>query len=153
MIEAYGVEVSDDFLAFLTGEEPAPPAIPVPTQAIERRREANAAIERITDELLTESMGTLRGALRFADLDPQATEPPPEWVERWGAQEARKQFDLARMALMPAAQAPVGLKIAAQVATGILKSRNEKQVPQTLNVQFVQFQLPDVKYPSRKVER
>lgn len=140
-------------MAFLTGEERPPLPVVAPQDVLAKRREAEAKVERITDELLMSSMGTIRGVLRFADLPPDAEEPPAHWVEQMGAEEARKQFQLARYGLMSSAQAPVALKLAAQVATGILKSRNEKTVPSQLNVQFVQFNLPPMKYPSRKVEK
>ncbi len=135
------------------GEVPAPAIVPVPTEALEKRKLADAVLDQLTDELLEESLGTIHGALQFAKIDPEATEPPPEWVERLGEQKAKEQLVLARYGLMKSADAPVGLKLATQVATGILKSRGERKAPSSLNVQFVNFQFPQVQYPSRKVER
>lgn len=141
-----------DFVEWLTGESQKAP-VHVPTGKIQLQREAELKIERMTDEILSESLGTLQGALQFSELTGDEESPPEDWVERLGEKEARKRFNLAMDARKPAAHAPFGLKLAKDVALGIMKTRSEKQVPTSLNVQFVQFQLPTVTYPKKKVDR
>lgn len=123
------------------------------TTSIERRRAAAERLETLTDELLEESIVNLRAQARFHEIDPSTEGPPPEWVAEMGEKEAKKAFIIAREAWRPSKEVPHALKASLQVATGILKGRGERPQAQSLNIQFIQLNAPQVNYPTKKVER
>src|SRR4029078_9807683 len=103
-------EVVADFSAFVTGDKPAPTELVVaPNVALERKRENQERIEALRDEVFIEAMSGIRAAQRWHEIDPEATEPPAEWVEQLGGKEALRQWRIAREALQPAKSVAYGL--------------------------------------------
>lgn len=111
-------------------------------------------IRSMEDELLEESLEVVEGALMFAHIAPDQKEPPEEWVERWGREKAERMFRLAGYGLMANKDAPVGIKVARDIATGILRNRaTEKMGPRELNVAFVQMPMAALpQYPEKEIE-
>lgn len=108
-----------------------------------------AAIDRIReveDRLLSKSLQQIERALDWDSLNGDEREPPPGWTP--------EQFRVARAAMMSAKDAPVGLKMAQNIAIGIVKARaTEKAAPRNLNIQIanMDFKLPD--FPKLKVDK
>lgn len=139
---------------FLQGTEaPAVEVMMAPSKKQLVKAEQRQHLEALEQEVLEESLQVLNGALKFNEVEHDDEDPPDEWVERYGATKATKMLKLAKAGKLPANMAPVGIKVAQQVATGILKARGDGNAPRQLNVQFVQFQAPVVNYPVREVER
>lgn len=139
---------------FLQGTEP--PKVEVmlaPSKKQLAKAEQRQHLEALEQEVLEESLQVLNGVLKFNEVEHDDKDPPDEWVEQLGATKATKLLKLAKAGKLPAHMAPVGIKIAQQVATGILKARGDGNAPRQLNVQFVQFQAPVVNYPVQEVER
>lgn len=88
-------------------------------------------------------MRTVEAALHWEDIDPDVTEPPPEWVEAIGYEAAKKRLRVARAAWMNAKDAPVGLGMARTTAVGIMKVRSALKVSSpTLQINLVSFASP-----------
>jgi hypothetical protein len=83
--------------------------------------------------------GVVEAFLSFADVHPQQTEPPPDWVERYGYDAACKRLAVAKGGWLPVSQAPAGAKTAAQLLTGITRGRahrNQKLTQNNINVKI-----------------
>jgi hypothetical protein len=108
-------------------------------QAMDRRQEDLRGLE---DELLEESLRVINGAMKFADIDPQLTEPDEAFLERFkNDPDPQKLFRLMKYGLMKTSEAPAGLTLAQKTAIGILKARagDKGEVrPLAVNVQIVQ---------------
>lgn len=152
-------DTDEDFLGgalpadFVTSIVQAPSPDPFAGMSpMEAHRAKQAVLKRLEDELLLESLTTLRDAMAFRDIEPDATEPPVEWRDL-APEERMKRLRVARMAHMPSKDAPVGLKLANNLAVGIIKARaQEKGGPKTLNVQVVRLEMAPAQYPELTVE-
>lgn len=117
----------------------------------EKLRRSSEATERIQDmegELLEQSLRTLVDASMFADLDDDGS-PPEEWAVELGEKRAKRRARVAGMALLSAKEAPVGLKIAQQMAVGIMAMRSKvSQGGDTFNVQVVNLMAAPATYPA-----
>jgi len=103
-----------------------------------------ANIRKIDDSLLMQSAATLADSLSFRDIVPGQKKPPKEWVAELGAEEAEKRLRVANAAWLNAKEAPAGIKVAAQIYTGILKARaTENQPVAQINVGAIQFGPPE----------
>jgi hypothetical protein len=115
---------------------------------------ARARLQGLEDELFHESLSIVHDALKFADIDPGDEEPPEQWVEELGYEAATKRFRLARMACLSAKEAPVGIKMAQAMATGIIRARAaDKGSSHTLNIAVVHLteqQMPH--FPSMEID-
>ena len=87
-----------------------------------RGRAAMNLIREVTEEIFRENMQILLAASKWADLDLGAKEPPESWVRELGKAEAEKVFRVAICAQMPSKDAPIGLKMAGTIVTGILNT-------------------------------
>lgn len=131
-----------DFLETL--DEIEMPAEIVPARPAELSRTRDLRVERLKameNDIFEESMATVRGTLRFAELGPDDKEEElPPWLDGLPKADALKVFRLAKAGSQSAKDAPVAVKIAAQMVTGALKARAmEKQGPRSLNVTFVKM--------------
>jgi hypothetical protein len=109
------------------------------TSAIDRKRDQMEQLVSLQDELFRESMGVLRDAMRFRDIDPsleRELDPAFEAMEvELGQAGAQRAHRVAVLASLPSADAPIGLKLAANVAVGIMKAKaTEKGGTHVLNV-------------------
>lgn len=103
----------------------------------------------IREELFVEHARILRDVARFRDIDPKDELPPQEWMLQMGSEEAWKMFRIARASWINAKDAPVGLKISAQIVTGAMKAMAaENKNMRALNIQVVQIIAPGTPEPS-----
>lgn len=98
----------------------------------------------LSDELLQRHMKIAADMGRFADLDPGVKEPPSEWVEEMGEEEAWKAFRVAKYALLPSRECPAGLKQSNAITLGIMRARAmEKAGSKALNIAVVTMTRPE----------
>jgi hypothetical protein len=117
-------------------EEPAPLAKAEPVHLVVRADR----IRSLEEEIHEESADVIRDALAFADIPPDAEEPPYEWVKELGMERAWKRFRTVKYALCNLKEAPVALRIAKDTLVGMAKARaSEKSGPRTLNMVVVQM--------------
>lgn len=95
------------------------------------------AIKEEEDALLKDSLEVLHGALNFAELPFDAVEPPQEWIDLLGEEDAHKKFRLIKAGQMSAKDAPVGVKVATSLATGIIKARATEKAAPRLSVNVI----------------
>lgn len=112
---------------------------------------AKSALGDAEEELLQEYMTVLKGAAKFAELDPKdPLKIPEEWIAQYGAEKAAILHRCAMFALAPAKNAPIGLTIAQRGFVGITTARaRRRQAPATLNLQVNMVMAPVA--PQRKV--
>lgn len=111
--------------------------------SLEQRDEARQeALREIENGLLQESLTVLSGSMKFADIDPELTEPDEAFMEKYGhVEDPMKLFRLMKYGQMKGSEAPVGLILAQKTAIGILKARaadKSEARPLSVNVQIVQ---------------
>jgi hypothetical protein len=116
----------------------------------EKRQER---LREIEDELLGESLAVLNSSLKFADFDlKEQKEPPAEWVEEHGREEATKMFRIAQLANMSQKEAPIAFIIAKNLAVGIVKARaTERAAPRSLALVYLNS-APPPSFPVRSME-
>ncbi len=146
-------EAVADFVSFLTGIQPELPACELVPVSPSPADLDSLKLDRITDEVLAESMGMIRAGQKFYEVEPMQTEPCEEWVRTLGRKEAKRQFAIAQAANLPTREVPYGLKMSVDIASGILKSRASRPQARQLNVQFIQIQAPTFSYPSKRVDK
>ncbi len=113
-----------------------------PKDAMQRKREQRDKLMGMRDELLAESLGVIRDSMRFRDIDPELKrdDDPAFWgmQDELGPDDAKRAYRVAQYALATAADAPIGLKLATNIAVGIMKANAaEKGAAPTLNVSRV----------------
>ena len=109
-------------------------------------------LRKTEDHVLSQAMTVVGGAIDFAELDPKNIEAIPEgWVEEYGEKAAKKRVRMAQAGLMPAKEAPVGIKLAAQMVTGIIKARSTEGKAQTFNIGIQVFQGQRASYAEKEV--
>lgn len=134
------------------------PAVETTGQLSTREEEINSQLRELENELLAQSLGQVRDGLAWPEvakeLDPKdETEIPEEWVQQLGKKKAREKFRVARANILPAKDAPMGLKQSVQLATGIIKARaHEKTGPKILNINLVEMPQMVVQYPETEVK-
>lgn len=93
--------------------------------------EKNArTLEAIEEELGQRANSVLEGAMRFADLSQaelQEDAPPARMVAELGQDEAARQFRVAKYALMPQGEAPMGLHLAKAIQLNVAKAREARR--------------------------
>lgn len=122
-------------------------------KAKKQRLERLAVVE---DELMDEATEVLRGAHRFTEIAPDATEPPEHWITEYGPERAQRMLRAAQAAWVKTSDAPMGLKLASMTFGAIVKARAAKdsQKAPKLNVAVVQLtQGPSADFPVLKVEK
>lgn len=129
--------------------------VPAPAGLSSRKSEAELAqegLKAIEDSLYEQSAEVISDALRFAELD--EGQPPPEWVEKFGAQRTEKMARTAQMASLPSKEAPVGLQIAQKTHAAISKARAAAGTgPKVLNMTLVQMPGANVVFPEKELPK
>lgn len=135
-------------------EAPAQIVAQAPSEAVDLgRRAAIQELVRIEEDIYAGDLATIRDTASFRDIDPNATEPPEEWVEKYGLEEATRRHRIARAAWLPEKQSPVGLKLANQRLLGIQKARSQENAVRQLNAVVVKVEIGAMPaYPIKKVE-
>jgi hypothetical protein len=110
-----------------------------PKDPMQRKREQRDKLMGLRSELLAESLGVIRDAMRFRDIDPklEQKDDPAFWTmeDELGPDDAKRAYRVAKYALATAADAPIGLKLATNIAVGIMKAdAAEKGAAPILNV-------------------
>lgn len=112
-------------------------------------------LRNVENEILVSSLGVVHASVDFAEVTPGDTEPPPEWVTKYGRPAALKRLRIAQAAWLSNKDAPVGIRVATQIASSIIKSRSvEKAAPRQLSVTWVSPAAPTQvhSYPEIVVE-
>ncbi len=115
---------------------------------------ADARLQEIQDQLLEQSLSVVQASVSFSEIEEASKAPPPEWIAELGEDRAWTRWRIAQASWRSAKDAPVGIKVAAQMAVGILKAKaTEKAAPKTLNVALLNWpgQLPQ--YVEQDFER
>ncbi len=138
--------MSDDWID-AAAEDDAPKTevlAPIPQPEMSIQEIQNGRLRVLEDEVFEENLGVLEAVAQFADVDPKnADEVPEDLIESLGLKEATRVHRLRNYGLMSAKDAPVGIKIAAQIVTGIMRARSaEKGGSKSLNINVVQFTVP-----------
>ena len=113
---------------------------PRPKDAVTRRREQEEALGGIKNKIFGDSMRVVEDFLRARDIDPLLNkEQDPAYyrmmTELGDEEEVREAYALARAGWLPAAETPAFVKVATQMATGIMKAQAaEKGGTKVLNV-------------------
>lgn len=118
------------------------PKAPTPAKSdatIESHRKQLEVLAGLKNEVFEQSMGVLRDHLKFRDIDPyekmEDSKVFQALVEEHGQEEATKMYRLAEAGWRTAANAPVGIKNAMNIAIGIMKANaTEKGGTRVLNV-------------------
>jgi hypothetical protein len=127
--------------------------------AVTRRREQEEALGGIKNKIFGDAMRVVEDFMRARDIDPMlnATEDPAYWQmqsEMGDEEETKKAYRLARAGWLPGAETPAFVKVATQMATGIMKANAaEKGGAKILNVERVilsESAIPS--FPEREVE-
>ena len=142
--------MSKDEIQHVTAEVLEAPAPRVLSKA-EKRQEQLRTIE---DDMLSDGLNLVSGAIDITALDPDNPELMPEgWKELYGIAGAKKRLRAATYGLMSAKEAPIALKMATQIVTGIIKARAaEKAGTRSLNIGQAVFIGQRVKYDELEVE-
>jgi hypothetical protein len=108
--------------------------------AVTRRREQEEALGGIKNKIFGDSMRVVEDFLRARDIDPllNKEEDPAYYrmmTELGDEEEVRKAYALARAGWLPGSETPAFVKVATQMATGIMKAQAaEKGGTKILNV-------------------
>lgn len=116
-----------------------PPVLIPKKDPLQKKREQRDKLIGLRDELLAESMGVVRDAMRFRDIDehlPKDADPNFQRLEEdLGTLDAERAYRVAKSAWRNNSEAPAALKLAAAIAVGILKANAaEKGAAPQLNI-------------------
>lgn len=107
----------------------------------EKKAERLARIEELEQEVFERAAGVVTEILAFREVKHDQKQPPPEWIEQFGEDDARKKLEIAKAGWLPQSIAPAGFKYAVQVMAGISRARQYK-VKLTQNNLNVKIALP-----------
>lgn len=99
-------------------------------------------MQQIEEQIFEKCAALMEAHLDAAEVDPDQQEPPPEWVERWGLDVARRRLIFAKMGYLPASQMPSAVKLSGQYVLGVVKGRQSRIGKLTQNVLNVKIALP-----------
>ena len=71
------------------------------------------------------------------EIEPEQKEPPAEWVESLGAEEANQRFRIAQAGWLPESRLPAFISIAARMAASIMKGRAETTATENVGMAFI----------------
>jgi hypothetical protein len=123
-----------------------------PRKLWKNAREQELALRQLSNDIFEGNLYVLEEAAEWRNIEPGQKDPPKEWIEEHGEAEARRRYRIAQTAWLPAADAPVGLKLAREIVVGYEKARaSEKSGPKTLNVSVVKMTAPLPQFPEHEV--
>jgi hypothetical protein len=116
----------------------------------------------IEDEVYQQASGILRAALDFCHVAPGQTEPPPEWVEQYGLEAAKRRLEVAKQGWAPQSLSASGVQLAKAMVIGISRARRHSAAnaigPREVNAKIAlpaptSAGMPGApEYPSKEVE-
>lgn len=106
-------------------------------QVIRHRKDAFDRLQQLEDSMREESFDIVSGVLKFSEIEPNTETIPPAWVREYGPDRAIKMFRLAKYGQMSAKEAPVAIKVAAQVCGSIIKAKGGELNNRPLNLTLV----------------
>ncbi len=115
----------------------------------------------IEDEVFQTAAAIVQATLDFCHVTPDQTEPPPDWVARYGHDAALKRLAVAKAGWMPRSLSPAGAQLAPQVVLGISRARRQTAQltgPREINAKIAlpaptSAGMPGApEYPSKEVE-
>lgn len=124
-------------------------------EVVPSRESASAAVDRLKEielELLEKANVIVQDAMSFYELDDAAKEPPPGWIDKYGEDEAWRRFRRVIAGQASGAFAPIGVKVATNVMTSIIKKSKEEDRSPQLNIRVAELQLA-INYPTKKIEK
>jgi hypothetical protein len=97
-----------------------------------------ARIEQLEDEVFEQAVGIVQQVLAFGEVSHDQVDPPQEWIDQFGEDEAAKRLKLAKSGWLPASASPAAFKYALQAMGGIAKGRawRVKVTQNNLNVKI-----------------
>lgn len=129
----------------------SPTAPPVPSSLA---RYDSPSFQAAEEKLYGEAISILGDTFSARDIAPGAKEPPSQWVEALGKEEAEKRLRVANASWLPTKEAPSFIQTARAFAVGKMKSEaTKKGGNRTLNVQFVQMAVTPMQFEEMEVER
>lgn len=137
--------MSNDWIEAVEDEPAATKVlVTVPKREMSIQEVQNERLHQMENEMLEECLEVVHSVAEFAEVDPDSLEEvPADLIASVGLKAAEKIHRLRKYGLMSAKEAPVGIKIAAQMATGIMRARaTEKGGNKSLNINVVQFAVP-----------
>ncbi len=117
--------------------------LPPRKSAVERRREQEEALGGIKNKIFGDAMRVVEDVLRARDINPalKATEDPAYYrmmTELGDEEEVEKAYRVAQAGWAPGAELPGFVKVAVNMATGIMKANAaEKGGSKVLNVEKI----------------
>lgn len=116
---------------------------------IEKAQDKELALLREVDRRIESSANEIvEGTMRAFDVPFDATACPEGWKELYGPEEAERRFRIAKAAQLPTASAPVALKLAHQMKSGIMAAKAKRNDgPKTMNVALVKMTAPLPNFP------
>jgi hypothetical protein len=108
--------------------------------ADEKQKELRIAkMEGLEMRVFEAAAGIMEATFAYSEVRPDQTEPPPDWIERYGAEGAQQRLEVAKGGWLPQSVAPVAVKYAMQFLTGSIRGRsyrNQKLIQNNLNVKI-----------------
>jgi hypothetical protein len=139
MANGYGFSGSNQGL---TGEELARRDAVSDALNEKTREKRLARIAEIQDQIYDVTTEVLLANIQFYEVDFDATEPPAEWVEKYGEKLAKQRLIVAKSGYLPASQAPSAIKLAQMVHSSITRSMGHEKGRGQLNQINVKIALP-----------
>lgn len=101
-----------------------------------------ARLEELENQVFERAHGILEAVLSFHEVEPNQTEPPADWIQRYGEEGAKQRLQVAKSGWLPQSIAPNATKLAAFVQAGILRARRFNAGKLTQNNINVKIALP-----------
>jgi len=143
-----------DFIDDMFGPVEDETEVIVPTEVINDRgmTESQARQERIAaidDELYEEHAAIIAAVPGAFKITGKETEPPPDWIEEYGKDNAWVRFRIAQASLQAGKNAPVALTIAKDMMKAISKARDMRKGQGDINmtIQVTGIPMPALEAP------
>ncbi len=124
-------------------------------EVLPKRAQASAAIDRLKEiesELLEDAAGIVKNAMLFHTINRDAEAPPQEWIDMLGPEEAMSKFRQIKAGWERSGDAPIGVKVATNIASSILKKTRDEDRSPILNAKVVEINFSPQMYPKLKVD-
>lgn len=97
--------------------------VSAPPKESKLAKREKAALVLIEEHVFRSAMEMIEGMNAFSDIEPDATEPPQEWIQDLGKKMAWKKFRIAKASWMGSKEAPIALRIVPPIAGAIMRAR------------------------------